>query len=193
MNLFITNPLNGNTANVNDRYRLEVDSVNKSTTQSSSENGNAYNVNTGYITLTDAAETALMFFQNMGDVAIVIEAFIYNLGVSTGGTGQAFIEAIRNPTTGTIISTATPVDISGNRNFGSNNILDADAFKGATGLTLTNGESFLPSIVSSGTRVVIPSDGVILPKGGSIGFNYTPPSGNTSQIVSVALNAHLLL
>ncbi len=67
-------------------------------------------------------------------------------------------------------------------------------YKGAQGETVISGggENILTRNPSTSGRIFIsPGGGVIMPKGSSIAFNYTPPSGNTNQIVQFAVNAYV--
>ncbi|QDP62956.1 MAG: hypothetical protein Unbinned5081contig1002_61 [Prokaryotic dsDNA virus sp.] len=178
-------------AQVTSRNKLAVDSVSTDIAVDENKRGNSYNINTGVITLTDAADTPVLYVKNNEDEDLVIEAFVVGLGPSTGGSG-GYVEAtvVRNPTTGTIVSGATDVDINSNRNFGSSNSINVDAYKGATGLTMTDGSDHL--IINAGTsgRSFIGVNEV-LPKGTSIGVKIDPQASNTSQDVYVALVCYL--
>ncbi len=97
---------------------------------------------------------------------------------------------IRNPNAGTTISNANAVDINSNRNYGSSNTLTVDAYKGATGETMTGGNDHIIVQVGTSGRVVVTIDEV-LQKGSSFGLKYTPQGSNTSQKVYAALVCHL--
>lgn len=191
----IKNAGSGDTAKVTLGNRLSVDSVNEEISNHACDVGieQKYNINTGDVTLTSGAKTSMLYIKNNGTSGpLVITALIYNLGASTGGSGDVLIEVIRNPTAGAIVSNANNVavgvGVSANQNFGSNNIVTADIYKGASGESaFSDGDVTISTRSASSTgRILISLGAVILPQGASLGVNYTPPSGNTSQIVQFA-------
>lgn len=187
----------GNMAKVNANQRLYTQTVQKSAALNANENGDAYNINTGVITLTNAADTPVLYLKNNETQDLVVEAVAIGLGPTTGGTG-GWIKGtfVRNPTTGTIISsTPTDVDINSNRNYGSTNTLTADAYKGATGDTMTDGDDHIilnlgQGSTTSSTRSFVTIN-EILPKGTSFGVKIDPQASNTSQDVYVAVICYL--
>jgi hypothetical protein len=79
-----------------------------------------------------------------------------------------------------------------NRNFGSSRALSANAYKGATGNTMTDGTKAFESILATATQRVAVSVGAItLPRGSSIGIRITPSTGNTSMAVEFAVACFL--
>jgi hypothetical protein len=179
---------------VDENNRLHTRSVTTSENFQATVRGDSYNINTGIINLTNAVETPLIYVKNNEDVDLHILTIVVGAWTSTNGSGTdgvPKIVIIRNPTTGTIItSTPTDVDINSNRNYGDSKTLTIDAYKGATGDTMTNGDDHI--IIQTGTsgRTVIPID-EILTKGDSIGVKYTPQGSNTSQKVYCAIICHL--
>ena len=173
--------------------RLHVDSIGTDRESYSSQAGYSFNLNTGIITLTNAAtKNAVMYVKNNEASPLVITNLFYQTGASTGGSGNILIDVLRNPSTGTIVSGATAVEINVNRNFGSSRTLDVTAYKGATGLTFTNGEKALESILATAVqRVAVSAGSITLPKGATIGINITTPTGNTSMAVEFAIACYL--
>lgn len=173
--------------------RLHVDSIGTDREAFSSQSGTSYNLNTGRITLTNAATVnAVMYVKNNEDYPLVLTNLFYQTGASTGGSGNIFVSLVRNPITGTIISGATAGEINVNRNFGSSRALDVSFYKGATGLTFTDGTIALESILSTATqRIAVSAGAITLPKGASVGINFTTPTGNTSMIVEFAIACYL--
>lgn len=155
--------------------------------------GNSYSLNTGLITLTNAnTKNAVMYVKNNEDYPLIFQTFFYMTGASTGGSGDIYVDLIRNPTTGTIISGASPVEMNVNRNYGSSRTLNIVAYKGATGTTFTNGIKNIESILATTTqRVMVSVGSITLPKGASIGINITTPTGNTSMVVEFAAACYL--
>ena len=178
-------------AKANGNNRLYTNAVTISEGEQANKIGNAYNLNTGTITLTDAVDTPVMYVKNNENQALHITAIAVGLGPSTGGSGGIpMISIIRNPTTGTIVSGATDIDIDSNRNYGSANTLAIDAYKGATGSTMTDGATSLFFFQPSNGRLFASIDEVV-PKGASIGVRFDPQASNTSQDVYCALICHL--
>jgi hypothetical protein len=179
----------GYTAKVDDEGRLHVDSISTQREEAQSQRGYSYNLNTGNITLTNSAtKNAVMYVKNNENFDIIISNIFYILGNSTGGSGNCYVDIVRNPTAGTIVSGATAVDVNANRNFGSSRALSVNAYKGATGLTITDGTDVLKTILNTGAqRIAVSAGAITLPKGSSIGINYTTPTSNTSQIVQFAI------
>ncbi len=178
----------GKEAKVNNNNRLSTTSITESEADFATEEGTRYNLNTGTITLTDANNTTVFYLKNNEDSDLIVTALIYNLGNSTGGSGDLTIDVVRNPTAGDIVTNANTVDIIQNQNHGSTRALSADVYKGATAEALiTDGAVSISTLSASGTgRIVISLGALDLPKGSSLAVNITPQSGNTSQNIQVA-------
>lgn len=175
-------------AKVDSNKRLHVDSSGRSQDQQAALLGDSYNVNTGTITLTSANESGIFYLKYTGDNPLVIKEILAIIGSTTNGTGDGEIVILKNPTTGTVISDATVVETASNRDFSSANTLEALVYKGAEAKTLTNGDVFASSTRSSfGAVVAFDASIMVLRKGNSIGVKYTPPSGNTSQTIKIAV------
>ena len=183
----------GYEARVSSDFRLLSHTITETEEVYANKLGNAYNINTGIITLSDDAETPICYINNSGETKeLVVVGLVFGFGPSIGGTSTDMmkITTVRNPTGGTIVSNATAVDILGNRNYGSSNIADILAYKGATGNTLTGGDDYL--LVFAGTRSRSFIDiNAIIPKGSSMGIKVQSQSNNTSQEVYVAVVCYL--
>ena len=181
----------GFSAKVDSNHRLHTYSVTISEEHNANFNGDAYNINTGIITLTNATETPVLYVKNNEDEDLHIKSVVLWSGATTGGTTTEDITwtVVRNPTSGTIVSGATAVDIEQNRNFASNNLVLLDSYKGATGSTMTDGDDYAIINTTNQQRSAIPLD-TILPEGTSIGVKVAPQSSNTSMTVYVALICH---
>lgn len=174
---------------VNAENRLMGSSVTSTEKVHNVDKGNGYNVNTGCITLTSAAKTTVLYIKNDSDCPLFLTSFIYNLGATTCGSGDVVIDINKNPTTGCIICNANDVDINVNQNFGSSLAFTGLAYKGATGETATNGTRAVSTrSVSNTGRIVVDLGAVVLLKGSTISIDYTPPAGNTSQVVQFAVS-----
>lgn len=181
----------GNYVKVNANNRMYVNAVTTAEDLAATTDGRSFNLNTGVITLTDAADTPIMYVKNTEQVDLHVTAIVVGIAASTGATlTMNKITIVRNPTVGTIISsTPTDIDIKSNRNFGSPSTLSADAYKGATGDTMTDGSDHIIFFQTSNGRLFATIDEVI-PKGQAIGIKFDPATGNTSQDVYAALICH---
>jgi hypothetical protein len=176
-----------NKAKVDFVNRVHVDSVGRTQIEQAVVNSDAYNLFTGNITLTSDSESAIWFLKYTGDKFLIIKEVLVVIASSTSGSGDAIITLMRNPSGGTIESNASPIAGILNRNFASSNQLSANIYKGAEGYTLTNGDQFASTRRSNFEQpVAFDAATILLEKGNTIGLKYTPPSGNTSQVVIVA-------
>jgi hypothetical protein len=179
---------NGYKAKVDSSNRLHVDSITFGRSELEVELGNGYNINTGLVTLTTANKSGVLYYKNNEDIDIVITSIIYTVG-NSNSNGDVLATVIKNPTLGTVISDAIDCEMPAiNRNFGSSKELESDTFKGGEGKTFTNGEKVIESILQSAKREVINVGDVVMPKGTTLGIDITPPTGNTSMDIEVALS-----
>jgi hypothetical protein len=182
----------GYLARVDKNNRLVTDAIVTDDSLDATLIGNSYNINTGEITLTNAADTPVLYLKNNETEDLIIRAVAIGLGPTTNGTGGIpKITIVRNPTTGTIItSTPTDVDMNSNRNYGSTKTLTVDAYKGATGDTMTDGTDHLFFYQTTSGRLFATIDEV-LPKGSSIGVKIEPQASNDDMTCYAALVCHL--
>jgi hypothetical protein len=177
----------GYRAKVDENNRLHTDSVDKTILEFSALRGDAFNFNTGSITLTTAGESAVGYFEYLDDYPFVIEELLFIIGVTTGGSGDGIAKIYRNPTGGTIVSGAVPIEVAANRDFSSSKQPVANMYKGAEGNTLTGGTTFAESSRSSfGTVISFDAGPIVIRKGNTLGVSWQPPAGNTSQLVKIA-------
>ena len=181
----------GYSARVDLNHRVHARAVSVTEKHDSNENGNAYNLNSGVITLTTANDSAVYYMKNNEDQDFHVEAVIVGIGPTTGGSGGIpKVTIVKNPTTGTIISGATAGDINSNRNFASANTLDVTHYKGdGTAMTFTDGTDHIVSFQTTSGRLFLEIDEII-PKNKSIGVKVDPQAGNTSMDVYVAIVGH---
>lgn len=179
----------GNSAQVTPSNKLQTLTVTEDISAHHCFEEEAYNVNTGTISLTSAGESGVLYFKNLEDEEIIISAFFYLLGTNTGGSGDTLVQVHRNPTGGTLISGGTAI-IPVNRNFGSSRTLNVTALKGAEGLTLSGGSVVIESLFPSVGRQVISVGAIILPRGSSIAITITPATSTTAQDVQMAMSLY---
>jgi hypothetical protein len=175
---------------VDNDNRLYSNAVTREEVELSVFLGNAYNINTGAVTITNAAtDNGIWYLKNTGASDVVIHEILIILGTSTGGIGDGTLKVFRNPTTGTLISGALAVEANVNRNFSSSNTLDVVTYRGATATTITDGIT-LGSTNRSGASVVnFTSTPFLLKTGNSIGISWAAATGNTSQTIRIATTA----
>lgn len=183
----------GNSAKVNKNKEVHVYSVGITSAEYANNLGDAYNINTGLVTLTNATDTPVLYIKNNETRDLRITAEVFGIKTSASGTATETVDVtvIRNPTTGTTISNANNVDINSNRNYGSPKTLSVNAYKGATGETMTDGDDHLLIVTPDFSRVFASIDEII-PQGKSIGVKVKPPTSNTSMPVYVAAVCHLV-
>ena len=81
--------------------RLSVRSLRQSFDERAVELGDAYNLNTGNITLTSGSASGMSYLKNNTDEVIIISSYIYLFGNTDGGaTENGRVEIIENPTPG---------------------------------------------------------------------------------------------
>jgi len=182
---------NGKEATVDDTGRLVTRAITQSESDIATDEQQRYNINTGNITLTSATASAVLYFKNNENYDFEINSFIYAFGPSTGGTGAALVDVIFKPTAGTIVSGASAVAVNQNLNLGSANVLSALVYKGAEGNTITDGVTGISSLLSVSSRSVIALGKLVIPKGQSVAVRVTPPTGNTSLILQVAISGYV--
>ena len=190
--MIIQDAATSKTARVNLDNTLSVHSVTISEAEHATDLGQSYNINTGTIALTSAGVSGVLYFKNNEDINIHVDHIIVLLGNTTGGvtTDSTEIKVLSNPTAGTVISGATDADMIQNRNIGASSTLDALVYKGAEGLTFTDGEELVGSLLSPGTRAPFVLD-ITVPKGKAIGVTIEPNDSNTNMKVMVALVVHI--
>ena len=180
----------GNKAKVDSKNRLRTLAVIETGGTTAALIGDLYNVNTETISLTSANASSLLYIKNTDQIPWVVDRVFYNAGVSTGGSGDFLAEVIANPTDGTLISGGTAITPH-NLNFGSTKSLTATTLKGVEGSTITDGEVRVSTIIpTSGSRVLIAFDAIILPAGSSLAIKITPQTGNSAMNIQVGLNLH---
>lgn len=178
---------------VGNGYEMKVDKNNQAHTFSVTETessdaldkGNAFNINTGWVTLS--ATTAMLYMNNQEDSSYIVEAFA--IGFKTGtATDQPYVEIVRNPTAGTMITAEVVADEISNSDFGSPKQFTSDTkiYKGASGETFTNGtvHATLGSKLDSRGYFTVK---VELRKGSSVGVRVFPDlsAGNVDCYVAM--------
>ena len=172
----------GNTARVDADNRLSVKSLVLPEDLEAGLLGNAFDISAGLITLTNDTCNSLLYIKNNECSNLVIDAIFFDAGCSTSGTGAGQITWHLGPTAGTLVCEACCAQVL-NRQIGASCTLTADTFKAAgVSKTLTGGSTI--AFPSAGGLFTKP---FVVPKGQAFGISYTPPSGNTSQVVQAGI------
>lgn len=177
-------------AKVDSNLRLRTQTVQETEQEHASDIGNAYNINTKYITIT--AGSGLLYLKNLEDQDYILDSIALGVGKILGGgavTDEGELILYKNPTSGDLLSGET-ADIVENRNAGSGNTLSATVLKGADGDT-----------VVGGTEVALFQQGVsgrffasfpfTVPKNSSVALHYEPNLSSGSLRVYAAFIGHL--
>ena len=177
----------GNSAKVDTNKRLHTQAVIETEALHAAEVGDAYNINTGPISLTAAG--TLLYVKNNEDQDLVIEAIAIGFGTGTvSDIGEITVE--RNPDSGDLISDASAVAMNQNRNFGSSKTLTADVFKGKSGGTSTGGDDIILLYQGVSGRLFA-SIGLVIPKGSSISITCDPKLSSGTIKAYCAIVCHL--
>lgn len=173
------------------RGQIKAFSVSESEAQEATELGDGYNINTGAIGLTSSTESGVLYFKNGESRRFIIEAIAVGVGSAGTVTDVSQITLIKNPTGGTLISNATPVDINENRSFGSSNSLASSlAYKGAEGNTVTGGDDAFLFFQAAGGRLIADIQLELNP-GNSIAVKIDTNTSSGTTNVYAAVIGHL--
>jgi hypothetical protein len=104
----------GNSQKVDVLKRAHTQSVTVSENLNAALNGDAYNINTGLISITGNA--TLLYIKNNEEVDIVVEALALGSFEGITHSDDPYITLIKNPTAGDLITDATAVSMNQNRN-----------------------------------------------------------------------------
>lgn len=173
-------------------YGLKVDSQNRAHVQSvavpetfnAALVGDAYNINTGLITIS--GDATLVYIKNNEDRDLIIEAVALGSFEGISHSNDPYITLVRNPTGGDLIDDGTAVAMNQNRNFGSSNTLAIDAYKGKVGGTLTGGNDIAILQATPGGRSFYTIN-FALQKGATVGVKLTAnvTSGSASWYAAI--------
>jgi len=177
-------------------FKAKVDSANRvltravSLTEQNNQTrlGRSYNIGTGVVTLTNSADSGVLYFKNNEADDILITGINISSTSATGSASKVMLVKTYQKATG--LSAGSTV-MALNSNYGSSRDLTADIKVGQTNATVTNGtpvgafhiplETFFYTAVSW-----------IIPKGTTIAVSVTPPTSNTSLSLSVTVEAMLI-
>lgn len=180
----------GREAEVDVENRLKTRAVTESEFVAASELGDAFSISSGFITLTSANPSAILYVKNNNTLDLVVETVFVTHQISTGGVGGALVSATRNDTGGTLITNAVP-GIAQNINFGSAKEFPGLVYAGVEGDTVTGGLPFggFYQNTEQADFDELRLPGITLPQGSDIAFTVTPAPGNTNLNIAVIARA----
>lgn len=182
----------GRTAGVSADNRLQTESVGLTFLDYRTHEGEAYNISTDVLTLTNAVEDGILYIKNdRSNSVMLFSNILLGIGKATTGVGDVIFKVYANPTGGTLLSAGTAVAPE-NRNLGSKLPAQLTAAKMASvGQTITGGTLLSGRLMQDATRIDIDA-GWIVPTGSSIALSITPPTSNTSMRVMVVATVAFL-
>ena len=172
-------------AAVSNLNRILVDSITEErAVYNSIEEGNTFVVSTNFLSITGVTgqEDGILYLKSNSDKKMLI----HHIKLWAGTASQfAKINVYKNPTTGTLISTAIDADVQ-NINFGSSNEYEGLAYQGnGTNLTVTNGSVWGRHYLGVGNQQMLMfmwSGAVVLEKGSSLAVTAEAPNGVTFNL-----------
>jgi hypothetical protein len=171
----------GKKASVSDNNHLFVHAYAEEFKEFALVTGDAFNINTGLITVTDDSPSPILYLENTGEGDFVIPQITYSLRDSTGGSGDCIINVYKNITGGTIVSNETVVEMKHSRNVKLSKTPPGNIYKGGTGYTRIGGEKIISTLTGFPDRIAFEPGDTIIPKAKNICFEIIPPTGNTSM------------
>jgi hypothetical protein len=127
----------GKRAKVDNDLKLNTRAVTESEFDNATLSGKAFNINTEFITVTNATEIPLLYLKNNEQEDLVIAAWFVGTDNAAGSaTRLSLLKAYPNPTAGTIITAGNDLEAV-NRAIGNTNTLDAVIKSGGDGFTFT--------------------------------------------------------
>ena len=163
--------------------KLSTRTVNSTEQQDAVVDGRAYNINTGWETIT--SNSALLYFENQedDDADIFIDALALGFK-EDGATDVNSVYFVSAPTGGTLYDATTDCSMIANRRIGSGKSLNANtkAYEStATGQTLTGGSDSALFAQNDGGRLYATVD-FVLPKGQTCGIRVDVASDFSDDI-----------
>jgi hypothetical protein len=174
----------GISAGVNKDNRLLTSAITLDAIDAAGQVGEAFNVTTDVVTLTNALENAVLYLANTNPTQnLHLQRLAYGFGKATT-TGDVIVRTYVNPTSGTLISAGTPISFQ-QRNLGSRFVAQASAFKmAAVGQTQVGGILISSRVFQDAGDAEILS-GFLIPAGSSLVITVQAPAANTSMKLAI--------
>jgi hypothetical protein len=175
---------------VDDTQRLFTRAVSETPAHEAVVTEDHYIVSSGPVVLTTSNLSSVFYFKNDEDQDLFIDRLLVTSKDSTDGTEDYFFfSGTRNPTGMGSGSGTSLVQV--NSNFGSTNLLDSTSEIGQEAATTTGGDTIYGANLKD-ARLHLIETRLLLQTGNSVAFEITPPAGNSSFTVTIAMNCHLV-
>ena len=176
----------GYTAGVDAKNRVKVHATSITHNEDAAEEGDAYNIHSGAITLSAAG--TLLYVKNNESRDLFVENLVVALGDATVSDDPE-VMTYKTITAGDLLTDETAVAFKSNRNFGSANILTADTYAGKSAGTVT-GEQIGLYYMEASSRLVATINKV-LPRGASMAIAIDPKLSSGTVKAYAVLVCHL--
>jgi hypothetical protein len=179
---------NGNTANVDDRNRLQTLATTESISTDSALQGEAFFLTSGIVELTSGDQSHIFYMKNTDIVDWVLRDFNTVINQSIGAPDlEIETQFTINPVSGTLI-TAGAVVIPANLNLGSSKSLEGVFTKGVEASTVTGGIAVPKNMyLPNRNNPAASANPIIVAPGTGFAFAIEPAVGNT--LLKVIFNA----
>ena len=176
----------GYVAGVDAKNRLAVHATIVNHNEEAAENGDAYNIHSGAISLSAAG--TLLYVKNNEVRDLFLENLVVALGEATVSDSPE-IMTYKAVTAGDLLTDETAVAFESNRNFGSANILSADCYAGKSAGTVT-AEQIGLYYMNANSRLIATINKV-LPRGASMAIAIDPKLSSGTVKAYAVLVCHL--
>jgi hypothetical protein len=180
-----------NIARVNKEGQLKTRSISATETEHSVDEGDAFQVYTGVLNIANDSPTAVLYIENNDTSDIIVTSATIGSGASTGGANNTvLVESVANTAASDdIVQNGTDVPFI-NRNGGASRQFSGVCKKGPS-LAATNGVPISGELgeYTKGQQISLTN---IIPKGGNLALQITPPVGNTSIDFTVVVSFHVI-
>ena len=144
----------GAEAGVDSNHRMKTLSTEIPVALDATSDSRGFGLNSGIIGLTSSTASGILYYKHLEDRPFIVQAALVGIGSAGTVTDASTITIIKNPTTGTLISGASAVDINQNLDFSSSSTLSSSlAYKGAEGSTVTDGDDIAILFHPAGSRL----------------------------------------
>ena len=183
----------GNSVKVDTSLRMHTAAITRPERDAAVVHGHAYLFVSGFQTLTNTTETAVLYVKNSNGSDLVIANIYCSFGTSTGGSGNMKFKVYTEvEDTSTIVTNAsaaraTNLQIGNTTDFTNG----GTAYNGTTGEGVTGGNS-IHTILPMAETVLSFDVPMHLPTSSNMAFTVTPPAGNTSMGIMLAVTGYYL-
>jgi len=173
----------GTTAKIDTKGRQKVFSTSQPEESTAALSGDTFVISSGDITLTSATESGVLHIENTDNVPWIVTRLFFNGAASASGVGHWRVRITKDSKAGTLISNAV-VTVTSNLNLGDPKTLTGIFFKGVEGDTLTDGTTFINTIVPTAPfRLLIQDNPLVMEPGSRASVAIIPPASNTSFLL----------